>query len=263
MASSEPKRDSASAPRKLRLAHARRAEEEEGTDGTLGVLESRACAAHRLGDRRHSLLLPHDVRRENLLKMQQAFRLFRGDFLHRDARPKADGIGDVIGRDRDLPHLARLPAVPGGSKLLLQDALLVAQGCCTFIILQLDRRVLLHADLLQPLLCPLDGCGQHDSLHARLRRRLVHEVDRLVGQTAVGDVAVRQAHGRLQSLVPDLRMVERFVLRAQPMEDLFRFRRRRLLDEDALEAALKRRILLEILLVLLQGRRADDLHLAA
>ena len=58
-------------------------------------------------------------------------------------------------------------------------------------------------------------------------------------------------------------MVERFVLRAQPMEDLLRFRRRRLLDEDALEAALKRRILLEILFVFLQGRRADDLHLAA
>ena len=203
------------------------------------------------------------MRRQNLLKMKQALRLLRGDVLHGDARPKPDGIGDVVRRDRDLLHLALLPAFLGGGKLLFERTLLIAQSRRTLVVLQLDRRVLLDAELLQTLFQTLDGRRQNDGLHARLRRRLVHEVDRLVGQTAIGNVAMRQAHRRLQSLVPNLRVVKRLVLRAQSVEDLLRLLRRRLLDEDALETPLQRRILLEILLVLLQRRRADDLHLAA
>ena len=248
--------------REFRLADARRAEEEERANGALRVFKSRACAAHRLGDRRHGLLLSHDVRRQNLLKMKQALRLLRGDVLHGDARPKPDGIGDVVRCDRDLLHLAFLPAFLGGDKILFERTLLIAQGRRTLVVLQLDRCVLLDAELLQTLFQTLDGRRQDDGLHARLRRRLVHEVDRLVRQTAVGNVAMRQAHRRLQSLVPDLRVVKRLVLRAQSVEDLLRLLRRRLLDEDALEAPLQRRILLEILLVLLQRRRTDDLHLA-
>ena len=37
--------------------------------------------------------------------------------------------------------------------------------------------------------------GLRIDLHAQARRRLVDEVDRLVGQEAVGDVAVRQRRG--------------------------------------------------------------------
>ena len=40
--------------------------------------------------------------------------------------------------------------------------------------------------------------GMRVDLHAQLRRGLVDQVDRLVGQEAIGDVAVRQHGGRDQ-----------------------------------------------------------------
>ncbi len=44
-------------------------------------------------------------------------------------------------------------------------------------------------------------------LHAQPRRRLVDEVDRLVGQEAVGDVAVRQGRGRDERRIGDAHAV--------------------------------------------------------
>src|SRR5258706_21022 len=54
-----------------------------------------------------------------------------------------------------------------------------------------------------------------------------------------------------------------FVPVAQSLEDLDRVRDRRLGDLDGLEPALKRRVLLQVLAVLVQCRRADRLQLAA
>src|SRR5260370_17097220 len=54
-----------------------------------------------------------------------------------------------------------------------------------------------------------------------------------------------------------------FVPVAQSLEDLDRVRDRRLGDLDGLEPALERRVLLQVLAVLIQRRRADRLQLAA
>ena len=53
------------------------------------------------------------------------------------------------------------------------------------------------------------------------------------------------------------------VLLAQPLEDLDRLVDRGRIDDDRLEAALERAVLLDVLAVLVERRRADALQLAA
>ena len=98
---------------------------------------------------------------------------------------------------------------------------------------------------------------------AHARRGLVDQVDRLVGQMAVLDVAVGELGGRVQRLVGDLDAVVRLVAVAQAAQDLHGVVDRRLLDADLLEAPLERGVALEVLAVLVERRRADRLQLAA
>ena len=85
----------------------------------------------------------------------------------------------------------------------------------------------------------------------------------LSGQEAVGDVAVREVRRRDERLVGDRDLVVLLVAVAQALQDLDRVGERGLLDLDRLEAALEGGVLLEVLAVLVEGRRADRLQLAA
>ena len=92
---------------------------------------------------------------------------------------------------------------------------------------------------------------------------LVDQVDRLVGQVAVRDVADRQVGRGLDRLVGDLDLVVVLVARADAEQDLDRLLERGLLDHDRLEAPLEGRVALDVLAVLVERRRADALQLAA
>ena len=61
--------------------------------------------------------------------------------------------------------------------------------------------------------------GRRVDLHAQPRRGLVDEVDRLVGQEAVGDVAVREHGGRDERGVADAHAVVRLVALLEPAQD--------------------------------------------
>ena len=100
-------------------------------------------------------------------------------------------------------------------------------------------------------------------LHLQPRRRLVDEVDRLVGQLPVGDVAVGEHGGGDERRVADPDAVVRLVLLLQPAQDRDRVGDGRLADEDGLEAALERGVLLDVLAVLVERGRADRAQLAA
>ena len=63
------------------------------------------------------------------------------------------------------------------------------------------QRLALDAQLQQAAVELVQLLGLAVDLHAQPARRLVHQVDRLVGQEAVGDVAVRQRGGRDQRAV--------------------------------------------------------------
>ena len=99
-------------------------------------------------------------------------------------------------------------------------------------------------------------------LHAQARRRLVDEVDRLVGELAVRDVAVGEHRGGDDSRVADAHAVVRLVALLQPAQDRDRVRNGRLADEHGLEAPLESSVLLDVLAVLVERRRPDRAQLA-
>ena len=100
-------------------------------------------------------------------------------------------------------------------------------------------------------------------LHLQPRRRFVHQVDRLVREEAVGDVAVRQRRRRDQRAVGDAHAVMRLVFVLQPAQDRDRILDARLVDIDRLEAAGERGVLLDVLLVLVERGGADAMQFAA
>ena len=129
-------------------------------------------------------------------------------------------------------------------------------------------RLLLHRGQLDLVLAHASiGLVELDrarvDLHAQARRGLVDEVDRLVGEKAVGDVAIGE-HGRGdERRVADAHTVVRLVALFQSAQDRDRVGDGRLADEDRLEAPLERGVLLDVLAVLVERRRADGAQLAA
>ena len=93
--------------------------------------------------------------------------------------------------------------------------------------------------------------------------RLVDEVDGLVRQVAVGDVADRQVGGGLRGLVRDRDPVVLLVALADAEQDVDGLLERGLLDHHRLEAPLEGRVPLDVLAVLVERGRADALELAA
>ena len=109
----------------------------------------------------------------------------------------------------------------------------------------------------------VDLGGHRVDLDAQLAGRLVDEVDRLVGQEAVGEVAVRQ-HGRGDERgVLDAHAVVHLVALLQAAQDADGVLDRRLGDVHLLEPALEGGVLLDVLAVLVERRGADHPQLAA
>ncbi len=105
--------------------------------------------------------------------------------------------------------------------------------------------------------------GLRVDLHLDARRGLVDQVDRLVGQEAVGDVAVRKLGRRDDGRVGDVDAVVDLVALLQAAQDRDGRLDRRLVDQHLLEAALERGVLLDVLAVLVERGRADAMQLAA
>ena len=97
---------------------------------------------------------------------------------------------------------------------------------------------------------------------AHARPGLVDQVDGLVGQRAVGDVADAQVDGGLDRLVADLDLVVLLEPLADAEQDGDRLVDRWLVHHHRLEAPLERRVLLDVLAVLVEGGGADALQLA-
>ena len=118
-------------------------------------------------------------------------------------------------------------------------------------------------ELEQPALEDVDLGRDRLELHRQPAARLVDQVDRLVGQEAVGDVPRGELGGRDERRVLDLDLVVDLVPLLQAAEDGDRVLDRRLADEDRLEPPLERRVLLDVLAVLVERGGADAAELAA
>ena len=110
-------------------------------------------------------------------------------------------------------------------------------------------------------LIELGGHAVH--LGADQRAGLVDQVDGLVGQEAVGDVAVALGGGGHEGGVQDLDAVEDLEAFAQAAQDADGVFDGGLVDQHRLEAAFERGVLLDVLAVLVEGGGADAVQLAA
>jgi hypothetical protein len=97
---------------------------------------------------------------------------------------------------------------------------------------------------------------------AQLRGRFVDEIDRLVRQEAIRDVAVRKRRRSDQRGILDAHAVMDFVAVAQTAQDRNRVFDARLIDEYRLEAAFERRIFFDVLPILVERRRTDEMQFA-
>ncbi len=100
-------------------------------------------------------------------------------------------------------------------------------------------------------------------LHLDARRRLVHEVNRLVRQKPVGDVAMRQRRRRDQRGILDAHAVMDLVPLLEPAQNRDGRLNGRFLDHDRLETPLQRRVFLDVFAVFVQRRRAHAAQFAA
>ena len=147
--------------------------------------------------------------------------------------------------------------------LLLDLDLALAQEDGALEVLLGDRLLHLLDDLLDLVLEAPEVLGVRGLAELHLRAGLVEDVDRLVGEEAVGDVAVRLVDGRLDRLARVAHAVELLVPLADALEDLEGLLLVGRGDRDRLEAPEERAVLLDVLPVLLERRRADARDLAA
>ena len=125
------------------------------------------------------------------------------------------------------------------------------------------ERLQLDLELLDAPLDLVDLDRHRVDLDPESRSRFVYQVDCLVGQEAVRDVAGREHRGGDDRRVLDPHAVVHLVALLQPAQDRDRVLDRRLADVDRLEPPLERRVLFDVLAVLVERRRADRAQLAA
>ena len=247
----------------LGLADAGGAQEDERPAGPLGVLEAGPGAADGLGDRLDGVDLADDPLVQLVLHAEELGGLLLGELVDGDAGPDGQDLGDGLLVDlvEEVDALALhvlLEAFLAPQELLL----LVTQATGLFEALRLDRFLLLADDLGQAVLELLVLGRRLHALDAQAGAGLVDEVDGLVGQVTVGDVAVGQVGRGHERLVGDRHPVVLLVAVAQALEDLDRVGHGGLVDLDRLEAPLEGGVLLEVLAVLVEGGGADRLQLA-
>ena len=232
-------------------------------EGRFRILQPGAGSADGLADRPDGVVLADDPLVQFVLHAQQlrGFRL--GELVDGNARPHRQHLGDAL-----LVHLVE-EVYAGAEGLGLGDLppqqqflLAVAQAAGLLEVLRLDGLLFAGGDDLDLGVDLQQAGGDVHPLEVQPRAGLVDQVDGLVGQVPVGDVAVGEVGRRHKRLVGDGDPVVRLVAVAQPLEDLDCLAHAGLGDLDRLEAALEGGVLLEMLAVLVERGCADGLQLA-
>ena len=171
----------------------------------------------------------------------------------------------LVGLELELLHLLLVAlnlieecflALPFGTLLLLVGLEgvdnLAEFGKLLFVALALDG-LALNFQLLQPAAQFVNLFGHRIALHAEFGGGFVHQVDGLVGQEAVGDVAVAEFYGGNDGFVLDAHLVVVLVTFLQAAEDGDGRGHVRLINHHGLESTLQGFVFLKVLLVFIQG----------
>lgn len=250
--------------RELRLTDTGRAGEDERARGTLGILQTCTRTTDRLRDGLDRLFLADDPLVQFLFHAEQTSGLLLGELEDGDTGPVAQNLGDLLVVDlgNDV-QVARTPLLLTLSALSNEGLLLVTQVRSLLEVLRVDRGLLLATRVGDAIVefAQVRRCSHPTDAHSRAR--LVDEVDRLVRQEAVVDVAVGQRRRCHESTVRDGDTVVSLVAVTKTLEDLDGVLDGRLAHLNGLETTLEGSILLDVLAVLVERGGTDGLQLTA
>ena len=244
--------------RQLSFAYTGRTEEQEGTDRSVFVLKACAGTANSSAYRAHSLILTDNTLVQTLLQLQQTAAFCFGQTCQRNTGPGSNNLSHILRSYRLLHgHLSQ-----GCRQLRLQLGLLVTQLRCLFVILLLYSLLLFHLQIFQLLLqlsCRRRFFIQFDT---QTGTGLIHQVNSLIRQISVRNIAVAQLHCSLDSLRLNLQLVEFLITLAQSQQHRFADFRTRHINKHRLEASFQRSILFDMLAVFINRCCADNLQLS-
>ena len=248
----------------LGLARAGGTQEDKAAAGTTRVLERRAATAHGLGDGLDGLVLADNAGLEHAFGLQQATALALGERGNRHARGHGHDVGNLTHVDGERAGVEL--GGPGGlgfGEFNLGGLLLLGDLGGLVHVIALGGLLRGGLELLYTMLGLAHRLGRAIRGDASAGTGLVDEVDGLIGQEAILDVAVGKVRCGLDSTLRIAHMVVLLVARLERGQDLDRVLDARLLDIDGLEAALKGRIFSEVLTELLSRGGTNDLESTA
>ena len=231
--------------------------------GRCGDFNPALRPANRARQRRNRLLLRDHALVQLFFHAQQLLRLFFLDAGYRHARPAAHHVLNVLAAHNAGRRIVEVVLVAQGAQVLALLALLVGVEPRLLKFVIRNRRIHAVHDELDPLLHLGDLFGQRGLAQLHARAGFVDQIDRLVGQKAIGNIAARVRHGKLHRGIGIAHRMKLLIAVLDAHDDLDRLglvRRRHL---HRLEAPFQRAILLDRLAVLRRSRRADALNLAA
>ena len=150
-------------------------------------------------------------------------------------------------------------------KLFLDLGNLLAQGLQTLlggVVGLLHECLLLDLQLGELTRGGVDLDRHAVEFHAQAACGLIDQVDGLVGQEAVGDIAIGEVGGGHERAIGDVHAVEDLVLLLQATQDRDGVLDGRLAHHNGLETTRERRILLDVLAVFVERGRADRVQVA-
>ena len=188
----------------LGLPDTGRAQEDERAARALRVLEAGPGPADGPRQGLDGLFLADDPLVQLVLHAEELGRLLLGEAVDGDAGPVGQNLGDDLLVD-DVEELEPSARHSASMRLLAVEALLLLLGKLLGLLegLPLDGRLLVGADPVDLLLELLVVGRRRHPPDAQAAAGLVDQVDRLVGQEPVGQVAVGQVGRRHQRLVGD------------------------------------------------------------
>ena len=145
----------------------------------------------------------------------------------------------------------------------LQGVFQRAQALARRLIGFLLERLALDLQLNDAPIELVERLGLRIDFHADQRTGLIDQVDGLVRQLPIRDVAMRQRRRRHDGRIGDLDAMMHFVALFQAAQDRDGVLHRRLIDQHLLEAPLERRVLLDVLAIFIERGGADAMQLAA
>ena len=247
----------------FRLADAGGSEEQEAANRAARGLEAGAAAANGARQRGDGLVLADDALVQFLFDAQQFLLLVFLDGGDGDAGPARNHVFDVFARHDAGGGIIELQTLAQLAQIFFFLALLFGIETRLFKLVIGDGRFHAVSDELHALLHLGHFIGQRRLAQLHARAGFVDQVDGLVGQEAIRNVAARKINGVLDGFVGVADGVEFLVALAHALQHANGFFFVGAVHLHGLEAALERAIFFDGLAVFAGRGRADALNFAA